>query len=127
MVYKDKEYRLEEFLLWIENLAADTLDVTSVDALTKREFLLLAIEAADIVGCADCAICSVDCCAIEEYYMVTNDLWRQHGVRHGMLCVECFESRMGRELQPRDFMPSAADNQPGRQHSDRLRNRLGLA
>jgi hypothetical protein len=122
----DKEYRLDEFLMWIRNLAEDQLGLAVHDdaTLTKKDFLHLAIDANEIVGCADCAICAVDCNEIDEYYMVTNELWAQYGVRHGMLCVGCMEARMGRELTGEDFMVGAGDNDPGQRHSARLTKRL---
>lgn len=38
-----------------------------------------------------------------NYYMVTNAIWRDHGVGNGMLCLPCLEQRMGRSLVIDDF------------------------
>jgi hypothetical protein len=50
-----------------------------------------------------CKDCGVDTFEINEYYMVTKDLWRQYGVKRGMLCIACLEKRMGRSLTLDDF------------------------
>lgn len=125
-----KGYKLEEFISTICWLAEDNCDVTFDEGtLTKLEFHHVVADALDVVGCTDCAICSVDCCEIREYYMVTNELWEQYGVVHGMLCIGCLEQRMGRELTKDDFMVGAGDNvldcnSPEKQHSERLADRL---
>ena len=67
-----------------------------------------------------CLDCGVDTIAIDEYYMVTHELWANSD---GMLCIGCLEKRLGRELTPDDF-PSCWDD---RDHpkSERLLERLG--
>lgn len=81
--------------------------------------------------CPDCegdcrAFVCVDCQAntlhIEEYYMVTNDLWKQAGMGKGMLCIGCLEVRIGRELTPEDF-PSIPVNRGFFPKSERLSSR----
>ena len=52
--------------------------------------------------------CCVDCgkYAIKyrkDYFMATNKLWKQYGVGRGILCLECFKMRAGRELKVNDF------------------------
>ena len=50
--------------------------------------------------CVDCGVCTA--CA-REYYMVRDELWKEHGAGDGMLCVGCLEKRMGRRLVGTDF------------------------
>jgi hypothetical protein len=51
-----------------------------------------------------CLDCGVDTRAIDEYYIVTHELWaRANPDGAGMLCVGCLEKRLGRELTPDDF------------------------
>ena len=82
------------------------------------------IEAAEAMDCADCAICAVDCCDIDEYYLVHDDLWKEFGVVHGMLCVGCLEQRMGRQLTPADFKERVGINGPDESRSTRLESRM---
>jgi hypothetical protein len=51
-----------------------------------------------------CEECGSD---YDEYYMVLNDIWKAYGTSNGngMLCIGCFEERMGRQLYRQDFMP----------------------
>lgn len=42
---------------------------------------------------------------LKDYYMVTDKLWRENGVGRDMLCVGCFESRLGRKLEKEDLTP----------------------
>jgi len=69
----------------------------------------------------ECLDCGVDTFDIGEMYMVTDELWEhivgqivlvfdddgvcteRTGPGLGMLCVGCFETRLGRELTPDDF------------------------
>lgn len=75
----------------------------------------------------DCADCGINTIEINEFYMVENELWDSHGAGEGMLCVGCFEERLGRELRPSDFSRARCnwnwcdlDN-----HSERLSDRIG--
>jgi hypothetical protein len=41
-----------------------------------------------------------------DYYILRNKLWREivpRKQRHGMLCLNCVQGRLGRELAPEDF------------------------
>lgn len=58
-----------------------------------------------------CADCQVHTGLIGEYYMVRKDLWQLYGADRDMLCIECLESRVGRELRPQDF-PELPVNNP---------------
>lgn len=55
--------------------------------------------------CLDCGINTAD---IGEYYMLTSAVWQEaapdEGDLGGMLCVNCVELRLGRQLWPEDFM-----------------------
>ncbi len=53
-----------------------------------------------------CLDCSKDTSLSNEYYGVHNHLWRRavdRSQRHGMLCLLCLESRLGRSLRLQDF------------------------
>ena len=51
-----------------------------------------------------CTDCAKDAFANPiDYYMVTDLLWRKHGVGDGMLCMGCFEKRLGRKLAAVDI------------------------
>jgi hypothetical protein len=57
-----------------------------------------------MIGQYDCYDCKTNTNKIHEYYMVTNDVWKQSGVpRRSMLCIGCLEKRIGRELSAADF------------------------
>lgn len=52
----------------------------------------------------NCAACSVDTLSIDEYYMVTDEVWETAWpARSGMLCIGCLEDRLGRQLTASDF------------------------
>lgn len=51
----------------------------------------------------ECADCEVNTDTIAEYYMVHDHLWDKHGAGHEMLCILCFEDRLGRKLDSGDF------------------------
>lgn len=118
-----KRYPLDEFIGTIEWLAEENVE-SEDGTLSKCDFLHLIAEVLDYVGCADCAICGVDTQATHEYYMVTDELWKQHGVRHGMLCIGCLEQRMGRQLAKKDFATIRMNNPKRERVSERLADRL---
>jgi hypothetical protein len=74
----------------------------------------------------ECMDCGVDTDAINESYMVIDDLWRAAvPTEAGMLCVGCLEKRLGRTLQRKDFAKfciSAVDE--GMPVSERLKARF---
>lgn len=47
----------------------------------------------------------------DDYFIVNNSLWREHGVGKGLLCWNCFELRMGRSFVKSDFWPCNANKQ----------------
>ena len=51
-----------------------------------------------------CLDCGKNTFKAEEYYMIHNHLWRRANPKvRGMLCLDCLEKRLGRELRPADF------------------------
>lgn len=38
-----------------------------------------------------------------DYFMVMDELWNQYGVGRGLLCLSCFEKRLGRPLVKEDI------------------------
>jgi hypothetical protein len=74
----------------------------------------------------DCMDCGTDTDAINENYMVVDDLWRAAvPTEAGMLCIGCLEKRLARRLQRNDFakfcISAAAKGMPV---SKRLKARL---
>lgn len=54
-----------------------------------------------------CRDCGVNTALNEEYYMLTTEVWRETVPDLvGMLCINCIELRLGRQLWPEDFMDS---------------------
>jgi hypothetical protein len=54
-----------------------------------------------------CLDCGVNTSLNEEYYMLTNEVWKEAVPDLvGMLCINCVELRLGRQLWPEDFMDS---------------------
>lgn len=54
----------------------------------------------DIAVCVDCG---VNTKLIGDYYMVRPHIWGLWGVGDRMLCIPCFEDRLGRHLVASDF------------------------
>lgn len=81
----------------------------------------------------DCAIfeckdCGENTLHTDEYYMVTNELWKEAARPgedgSGMLCIGCLEARLGRELTARDFPPLPINGAAMFGQSGRLKARL---
>lgn len=72
-----------------------------------------------------CVDCDVDTGKIMEYYMLTDFIWNlaMQG-QTGMICIGCFEKRLGRRLKRSDFDLMAPMNY-WKQRSDRLKSRFG--
>jgi hypothetical protein len=77
-----------------------------------------------------CVDCDFDTFAGGEYYAVHDSIWKAASEAspplpggYGLLCIDCLETRLGRELTRADFV---IDNPLNRAEglSDRLRNRL---
>jgi hypothetical protein len=72
-----------------------------------------------------CADCGVNTARIDEYYMVTHELWASATPDGAdILCIGCLEKRLGRELVPDDF-PSCWGINCADPKSERLLKRLG--
>ena len=71
-----------------------------------------------------CKDCGRNTMALKEYYMVKDHVWNQAGGGKGMLCVDCLEKRLGRQLTPEDFI-DAIINTNFYQHSPKLLSRMG--
>ena len=72
----------------------------------------------------ECAACSINTLHINEYYMVTDEVWQAAWPRQrGMLCIGCLENRLGRELTASDFT-DAPINRGYFKYSERLAARL---
>ena len=75
----------------------------------------------------ECAACSVNTLHINEYYMVTDEVWLTAWPdKRGMLCIGCLEDRLGRQLTSDDFT-DAQINQGYFGYSERLRQRLAVS
>ena len=71
-----------------------------------------------------CLDCGVDTDAIDEYYMLHNDLWIQANPNDsGQLCIGCVEGRLGRTLTAADFTDTPINTRNTRR-SERLADRL---
>lgn len=72
-----------------------------------------------------CSDCGVDTDAINEYYMVLDDIWDQatRGL-DGHLCIECLERRLGRTLRAPDFSSRDVNTNADMPRSPRLTARL---
>lgn len=73
----------------------------------------------------ECIDCGIDTKAVNEYYMVQDELWEAHGPVRGMLCIGCLEARIGRQLTPADFSDCLLNTRPFKK-SLRLAQRLGF-
>lgn len=52
-------------------------------------------------SCQDCRKSCLD--TDYDYYMVKDHIWELHGVGDEMLCIECLQKRIGRDLVYKDF------------------------
>ena len=64
-----------------------------------------------------------------ETYSVKDAIWKEVGMRawSGCLCIGCLESRLGRQLRPRDFSRDDAKFWANFPCTERLLNRRGFA
>ena len=90
-------------------------DLTDVDLTAARARFL-------------CVGCGFDTHRGAEYFMVRHDIWHLTGLDVGdvMLCVGCVEARIGRTLEPADFLDVDLNYDPAVPRSPRLQERLGL-
>jgi hypothetical protein len=124
MARSDARFTIEDFIEAIEWVTSEWDDF----AWTKSQFSHIAMEALECLGIFDCFGCGRNCMDLDERFMVHNALWNAHGVE-GMLCVGCFEKRLGRRLTPKDFTECDGNNFDGDEKgwlkSPRLLNRMG--
>ena len=117
-------YQLEDFLDAVVGLV-DEVGLPSEDGTaTKAEFLHLVVDTLDQMGDPRCVLCGVDTDALDEYYMVTDELWGSYGVHHGQLCIGCLEERLGRRLTEDDFTDVPLNTDRSLTRSARLTDRL---
>jgi len=121
----ERNYSLDEF---IENLYVFSDCHAEADgAFTRRDLLELALTAVEVLGNWECFSCGVDAFQLGEDFYVRDELWRDYGVE-GMLCIGCFERRLGRELIRADFKGGGGPDAwekffPNVKASDRYRDR----
>ena len=78
-----------------------------------------------------CAGCRLDVLEHREIFVLDDNVW--HALAgtdaNKFLCLACVETRLGRQLRPSDFpnWPVNRYGMFGKGHSDRLRERMGLA
>lgn len=73
--------------------------------------------------CMDCGVNtspSAGGAGVEEYYMVSDELWT---FGDGFLCIGCLEKRIGRRLVLSDFIIAAVNTDTLWPRSDRLKDR----
>lgn len=56
-----------------------------------------------MIGDCYCYDCGMDLEEIKQYFMVKDHLWQKYGVGKNMLCMDCFEKKIGRRLLLDDF------------------------
>jgi len=52
----------------------------------------------------NCADCNQNTFIKNEYYMLHDEVWCSVASKFEMLCIACFEERLGRLLSPEDFV-----------------------
>jgi hypothetical protein len=72
-----------------------------------------------------CLDCGINTDAIDEYYMLRNEVWAQAnpGI-DGQLCIGCVEHRLGRTLTAADFTDKRINTSTTLRRSPRLIDRL---
>lgn len=75
--------------------------------------------------CDDCEKSTVE---LGEHYFVHKSIWDSVCTsERGFLCIGCLETRLGRNLQPKDFTDASINKpQRGKLMSNRLMTRMGL-
>jgi hypothetical protein len=72
-----------------------------------------------------CLDCKIDTDAIDEYYMLQNEVWAQANPDiDGQLCIRCVERRLGRTLTATDFTDRRVNTSTTLRRSSRLIDRL---
>jgi hypothetical protein len=75
-----------------------------------------------------CLDCRINTDAIDEYYMLRNEVWTEVNPEiDGHLCISCVERRLGRILTPADFTGGQVNSSATLRRSPRLIDRLGVS
>lgn len=73
-----------------------------------------------------CLDCGIDTDAIDEYYMLRDEVWREANPDiNGHLCIGCVEQRLARTLSAPDFSDRRVNTSTTIRRSARLIDRLG--
>lgn len=73
-----------------------------------------------------CLDCKINTDAIDEYYMLQNEVWAEANPEiDGKLCISCVERRLGRILTAADFTGGKINTSTTLSRSPRLIDRLG--
>jgi hypothetical protein len=73
-----------------------------------------------------CLDCKVNTDAINEYYMLRNEVWAEANPEtDGKLCISCVERRIGRTMTAADFTGGKINTSTTLRRSPRLIDRLG--
>jgi hypothetical protein len=83
----------------IFNLTFEVLRTSKVFSVIFLIFILM-----NKWHCLDCSVNTRK--NPKDFYMVHAHIWDQYGVGEGMLCMDCFEKRLGRKLKADDILPS---------------------
>ena len=59
--------------------------------------------------CADCGKDTSE--DLKDYFMVRDNLWAEYGVGRKLLCMDCFEKRLGRKLRKEDLTDCIVNTQ----------------
>jgi hypothetical protein len=75
-----------------------------------------------------CLDCGINTDAIDEYYMLQNEVWAQvnPGI-DGQLCISCVEHRLGRTLTAADFTDGKINTSTTLRRSPKLIDRLSAS
>lgn len=72
-----------------------------------------------------CLDCKINTDAIDEYYMLQNEVWAEANPKiDGKLCISCVERRIGRTLTAADFTSGKINTSTTLPRSPRLIDRL---
>jgi hypothetical protein len=75
-----------------------------------------------------CLDCKINTDAIDEYYMLRNEVWEEANADiDGKLCISCVERRLGRTLTAADFTGGKINTSTTLSRSPRLIDRLGFS